>query len=374
MLSKQYYDAKLNLDADDRTILSLYKRNAEITQNEISTTINKVQPAVSSRIIKLEQQQLLVTQYGINLEDFRVPLSIARISTRNSRRSLENLAKCDCVLNAFTNIGKFNVTAIMLGNHLQKIETAIEEHFSPTSDVRQLSISPVISSFKQNIFPLDPSLVPNYLIDDTTSMNYVDACLPAIDELDRQILSLLHKNPRITQGKIAGEIGRSQASVSNRVINLHRKGMLAINKGVNFKKTQVILLVQVEISTRNVGAIAKKLSLCSAVPLGYHVQNNASIIAFFAGPSIEQIIVIIDECFQNDEHVLGIETHPIVDYARDLILGYSFDEAGNPEKKCRRCCVPCTQDSLESSITHSSRSNVIDYEHFNIIGKDAGAR
>src|SRR5512137_2798961 len=102
MLSRQIFEARLNLDADDLKILSMFKQNAELTQDEISCAIKKVQPAVSSRIMKLERENLLVPQYGCNLEQFGVPLSVARISTRNSHRSLENLAKCEIVLNAFT--------------------------------------------------------------------------------------------------------------------------------------------------------------------------------------------------------------------------------------------------------------------------------
>ncbi len=347
MLSRQLSDDKLYFDADDRKILSLFKKNAEITQDEISNRIKKVQPAVSSRIIKLERQHLLVAQYGLILEDFRVPYSIVRMATRNSGLSLESLAKCDCILNAFTNIGRFNITAIAFGNDPLMIENAIAREFNSPNVVRQVSISPVLSPLKRNIFPLDPSLISNPFLGCSSSLNGVGACFPKIDALDRQILLLLHKNPQLTQGKIAEVIGRSQAAVSNRVINLHKKGLLVLNKGVNFKKTQLLQLIQAEIFTRDAGAIANKLSRCSAVPLGYRVQNSASIIAFFAGPTMEQIIDLIDNCFQHNEHVLGIETYPIIDYARDLILPCAVSVDKILEKRCEGVCMPYVDEFFE---------------------------
>jgi len=49
-------DRELEIDDDDKKILSLIQKDINITQAEIAGKINKIQPAVGARILKLERK------------------------------------------------------------------------------------------------------------------------------------------------------------------------------------------------------------------------------------------------------------------------------------------------------------------------------
>ncbi|MFQ5819643.1 MAG: AsnC family transcriptional regulator, partial [Candidatus Heimdallarchaeota archaeon] len=56
-----------------------------------------------------------------------------------------------------------------------------------------------------------------------------------LDEKDRQIISLLAKNPEASQSFIAQQVNLSQPSVGARIQRLKQEGAIAYLVGMNFK-------------------------------------------------------------------------------------------------------------------------------------------
>ena len=56
-----------------------------------------------------------------------------------------------------------------------------------------------------------------------------------LDDRDNTILSLIQKNPNISQEEIAKKIKLSQPSVGARIKKLHQNGILQTVNGVNFR-------------------------------------------------------------------------------------------------------------------------------------------
>ncbi len=57
-----------------------------------------------------------------------------------------------------------------------------------------------------------------------------------LDDIDRKIISLMQKNPKLSQNEIARMVELSQPSVSARIKRLKEKGLIACNVGVDIKR------------------------------------------------------------------------------------------------------------------------------------------
>ena len=71
-----------------------------------------------------------------------------------------------------------------------------------------------------------------------------------LDDIDRNIITLLQKHPNITHSEIAKRIGRSQPAVGSRIHRLEEKGVISSQYGINFKNADIIL-AKVELSTKD---------------------------------------------------------------------------------------------------------------------------
>ena len=71
-----------------------------------------------------------------------------------------------------------------------------------------------------------------------------------LDDIDRQIISLVQGDPALTHTEIAGRINRSQPTVGMRIKKLEKSGILQFQPGINFKRVD-LHLVTVEIKTND---------------------------------------------------------------------------------------------------------------------------
>jgi DNA-binding Lrp family transcriptional regulator len=113
-------DRDLEIDNDDKKILALIQKDINITQAEIAVKVNKIQPAVGARILKLERKHLLTTKYGIDLSKVKLPMAVVRLYAKNSKEVFESINSCPYVLNAFTTLGRTNITAMLVGPSIEK--------------------------------------------------------------------------------------------------------------------------------------------------------------------------------------------------------------------------------------------------------------
>ena len=69
-----------------------------------------------------------------------------------------------------------------------------------------------------------------------------------LDEIDRQIITLIQEDPNLTHTQIAEKINRSQPTVGMRIKKLEKEGILQFQPGINFKKVD-LFLATVELNT-----------------------------------------------------------------------------------------------------------------------------
>jgi DNA-binding Lrp family transcriptional regulator len=366
----------LELDTDDKKILSLIQNDFNISQAEIASKINKIQPAVGARILKLERKHLLATQFGIDLLTSRLPVAIVRLYAKNSKDVLESISTCPYVLNAFTTLGRTNITVMLAGASIEKLEEIVEIHFRSNKDIKHVEMAVAIEPISHTILPVDFSMEAD------DKLNCGKAChlkaaeqaraegdfvptkagslgkLLNIDDDDKRIIMQLQKDPETTQEELGELIGKSQPAVGSRITKLIKNGILGSRKGVNYKLASGMQLMQVSVSTTDVQSLLQKLRSCSIVVFGFRIVNENPFIIYIGGNSMEEIEEIVDTCIRSDENVKDVETVPIIKYLRGIILPYNFECDFVNGIGCSGCSFCSSKLSKEIGASMFSKNSV----------------
>ncbi len=144
-----------------------------------------------------------------------------------------------------------------------------------------------------------------------------------IDKIDKDIISLLQKNPNITHSEIARTIGRSQPAIGSRIHKLIEKGIISSQFGINFKNTK-LFLSKLEISSREPDNIWKMSEVCPFIINCMKLSGERNLLLLIASSSLKIIDKIIDHHFRNREYITDINMEVISDFAHDFILPINF--------------------------------------------------
>ena len=350
----------MEMDADDRRILSILQDNPETSHSQIAKTINKSQPAVGARILKLERKKLLATQYGLDISKTKdIILATVSMYVKDAPKLLKRVIHCPYVVNAFSMTGLSNVMIWLMGSNIEKIEEIIDVHFRAKPDIKNLHISIITESILPLVLPIDfrmeyhdklecknecIEMVYDIEEDDIIEEEYVPASVGGeldkifgIDDDDKRIIMYLQSEPDITHTEIARRIGKSQPAIGARVVKLKKKGFLKMQKGVNFSNVNGLELVRVAISTHDLDAVKEKLNSCNMVLASFRGTGDKSLVAFVAGPSVIEINNFLDNCFRREDVIDEMETSLVIKVMKDLILPYNFQVEFNEESGCAGC-------------------------------------
>jgi DNA-binding Lrp family transcriptional regulator len=370
-------DSTIALDSDDKKILSLMQSDMDMPQSEIAIKINKIQPAVGARILKLERKHLLATQYGIDLSATKLPVAIVRLYAKNSKEILATISSCPYVVNAFTTLGRTNITVMLAGASIARLEEIVEIHFRSNPNIKHVEMAVGMEPINHTILPVDFNMEAH---DD---MNCGKAChergmerehvegnyepmkggtlgkLLKIDDEDKRIIMQLQKDPETTQEELGELIGKSQPAVGTRIAKLMKNGVLGARKGVNYKLATGIQLMQVSISTTDVQSMMQKLRSCPITVLGFRVVNENPIVVYIGGNSLEEIEEVVDTCIRSDENVKDVETVPVIRYLHDMVLPFNFECDFVNGYGCSGCSFCSSKLTKELGASMSSKKSVL---------------
>lgn len=372
MSEKNVLNKKLGIDNDDRKIMTLLQENPELTHSEIAERINKSQPAVGARILKLERKGLEATQYGINLRENKFIICFVTMHAKRPKELFDLISCCPFVINAFKTSGRTNIVVWLVGNDLSKLEEIVEVHFRSQADITHVNMAVVIEPINDLILPLDfnfewhnsikcgKSCHAKVLEREKKASPYMpfegDSAVNQqfkIDDDDKRIVMFLQDDPEMTHSNIGKEIGKSQPAVGARIQKLKVKKFLGIQKGVDFKAIDQFHLVQCSVSALNSARVLDRMRKCPFIITGFRTTGETALVVYISGHSLEKIDDIIDFCIRDDENVKEIETSIILKYMKTLVLPYNFKCDFLEEIGCLDCAY-CTQrvsKSLVESIT-----------------------
>jgi len=155
MSKKKSFNEILGIDNDDKKIIEMIEKDPSITHSEIAREIEKSQPAVGARIIKLERKHLLTKQVGFNIKEVDIKVAIVFISTKDVEKIVGKIDSCPFINHAFKISGEYNILCYIAASDLQTIEKLIDLCFRKDPNVIKIKTNILIESIHDFVIPID---------------------------------------------------------------------------------------------------------------------------------------------------------------------------------------------------------------------------
>ena len=152
---KKTFKEILGIDEDDYKIIEMMERDPNITHSKIAQEIEKSQPAVGARIIKLERKHLLTKQIGFNLKKVDIKTVIVFVSTKDVETIVRKIEKCPFINHAFKISGEFNLLCFISASDLQTVEKLVDLCFRKDPNVINVKTNIIIDSVHDFVIPID---------------------------------------------------------------------------------------------------------------------------------------------------------------------------------------------------------------------------
>ncbi len=184
-----------------------------------------------------------------------------------------------------------------------------------------------------------------------------------LDKRDRQILSLLEKNPEMSQSDIAAKLKISQPSVSARIHKLKQKGALTYVVGMNLKKVN-LYIAKVDVIANNTSSVLNIFKDCPYFLNGLIVSGKHNLCLFFVGEDIATLEAIVDGHLRDNPLVQRAEVSIVITPMKDLVmpLKMSFVESEVPPcgigHNCKECDHHVSNRCLGCPVTKSYNGKI----------------
>ena len=146
-----------------------------------------------------------------------------------------------------------------------------------------------------------------------------------LDEIDRGIIRLLQKNADLTHNEIAEQLHRSQPAIGMRIKKLREKSILGIQYGIDFSRAKNLLLVKLEIVTKNALKIVRDARKVPTIINVFRLSGKNNVMVLMASSSLRQIDKIVDEVFRCDPEISQLKMDLITDFGNSFILPFDFE-------------------------------------------------
>ncbi len=152
---KKTFKEILGIDDDDYKIIEMMEKDPDVTHSKIAIEIEKSQPAVGARIIKLERKHLLTKQVGFNLKKVDIKTIIVFVSTKDVETIVRKIEKCPFINHAFKISGEFNLLCFISASDLQTVEKLVDLCFRKDPNVINVKTNIIIDSVHDFVIPID---------------------------------------------------------------------------------------------------------------------------------------------------------------------------------------------------------------------------
>jgi len=154
-MKKKTFEELLDIDADDKKIIEMLEENPSVTHSTIAQEIEKSQPAVGARIIKLERKHLLAKQVGFDIKEVDIKTAIVFISTKDVETIISKIKSCPFINHAFKISGDYNLLCLIAASDLQTIEKLVDLCFRNDPNVINVKTNVLIESIHKFVVPID---------------------------------------------------------------------------------------------------------------------------------------------------------------------------------------------------------------------------
>lgn len=168
-----------------------------------------------------------------------------------------------------------------------------------------------------------------------------------LDDIDKKIMSLLSRDPEVSQAELAKQLKVSQPAVSARIRKLKEKGALAHIIGTDVKKAQ-LFLANLDVATNHVEQFLKSLDECPIYLNSFLTSGKNNLTVMLVGENIRSIMSCVDSHLRQNPLVKDTELDLIVTPVRPFIV---------PTRPCmdKKKITPCGADCGSCTLHASDR-------------------
>ena len=149
-----------DLDELDKSIITLLQNQPNITHSAIAKEIGRSQPAVGSRIHRLEERGIVSAQFGLNFKSMvskgsQMHLVKVELETKKPEELYRMSQSCPFIINCMKLSGKNNIMLFLASSSLKKIDSVIDYHFRNKKYISFISMDIITDFVKDFILPID---------------------------------------------------------------------------------------------------------------------------------------------------------------------------------------------------------------------------
>ncbi|MBN2422237.1 Lrp/AsnC family transcriptional regulator [Candidatus Woesearchaeota archaeon] len=161
-----------------------------------------------------------------------------------------------------------------------------------------------------------------------------------LDNRDNTLLTLISKNPDISQEEIARAIKLSQPSVGARLRKLREKGILYTVNGVNFRIVD-LFLAKVDVNATDLKEVIDKYKDCPFFVNALVMSGRYNLCLLFTATDLKRLEGIVNSHLRGNPKVKDVEMNIVISTAKDLILPLNIDYNNEKQINCPQECKDC---------------------------------
>lgn len=161
-----------------------------------------------------------------------------------------------------------------------------------------------------------------------------------LDDRDNTILSLVQKDPNISQEEVARKIKLSQPSVGARIRKLRQKGILHNINGVNFRVVN-LSLAKVDVDSTDTAAIIDEFKDCPFFINALITSGRHNLCLFFTATDLKRLEGIVNHHLRGNPKVKDVQMNIVISTAKDFVLPLNIDYDNKGQLSCKQHCKDC---------------------------------
>ena len=161
-----------------------------------------------------------------------------------------------------------------------------------------------------------------------------------LDDRDNVILSMIHKDSKVSQDEIAKKIKLSQPSVGTRIRKLQEKGVLSTINGVNFNIVD-LHLAKIDLNCTDTRAIINEFIDCPFFINALVTSGRYNLCLFFTATDLKRLEGIVNHHLRGNPKVKDIELNIVIQAAKDFVMPLNIDYDNERQSSCDQSCADC---------------------------------
>jgi DNA-binding Lrp family transcriptional regulator len=287
-----------SIDETDRKIIEQLRKNGRATNQQIAEALDLIAPTVSARIRRMEEADMLrviaVSDFAVHGYNVIIQMAV-EVDGRPASEVVHELAAFPEVFAAYLVTGRHDIDLIVVLRDMDELGPLIIGKFSQVRGVRSMT----------------PAIALEY--------QYGHAALeygrprvakPDVDDLDLQLIAILAEDARVSNRKIAADLGVNEGTIRGRIKRLQQDGMIAFTALTSPKMESAtkVAFISIQADVDNVRDIARRIAELPMVNTVMIMLGRFNILTFCLFKDLDKLHALASDQILSVDGVHHIET------------------------------------------------------------------